>query len=77
MQVVERQLKETQVAVQALSSEKQQLQDEDEELIKRRAKLEFDVRDLRDRVADDHQSKVRGMNGGREGERGGVYLHCL
>lgn len=59
IEVVERQLKETQVAVQALSSEKQQLQDEDEELIKRRAKLEFDVRDLRDRVADDHQSKER------------------
>ena len=72
MQVVERQLKETQVAVQALSSEKQQLQDEDEELIKRRAKLEFDVRDLRDRVADDHQSKVRG----REREGGSIFIAC-
>ena len=54
---LERELKETTVSLQSLTSEKCQLQDEDQEFIKRRAKLEFDVKDLEEGVADDQKSK--------------------
>ena len=46
------------MSLQSLTSEKCQLQDEDQELIKRRAKLEFDVKDLEEGVADDKSAKV-------------------
>ena len=41
-----------------VGSEKHQLQDEDQEHIKRRAKLEFDVKDLEEGVVDDQRAKV-------------------
>ena len=58
LQSLERELKETTVSLQSLMSEKHQLQDEDQELIKRRAKLEFDVKDLEEGVVDDQKAKV-------------------
>ena len=45
--------------LQSLQSERQQLQDDDQEMIKQRAKLEFDVKDLEESLADDAQSKVQ------------------
>lgn len=56
---LERELKEKQASLQSLTSERQQLREEDQELIKRRAKLEFDVKDLEEGVDDDQKNKER------------------
>ena len=57
-QSLERQLKETSTSLQSLTTDKHQLQDEDQDMIKRRAKLEFDVKDLEEGVVDDQKKKV-------------------
>lgn len=51
-------MREISASQQSLSSERQQLRDEDQDMIKRRAKLEFDVKDLEEGVADDQANKV-------------------
>ena len=51
-------MKELEVALTTLQSEKQQLAEDDQEMIRRRAKLEFDVRDLEESLVDDKTSKV-------------------
>ncbi len=58
-QSLERELREISASVQALTSERQQLRDEDQDMIKRRAKLEFDVKDLEEGVSDDQTNKVQ------------------
>ena len=57
-QSLERELKELSVTLQTLQSEKQQLAEDDQEMIKQRAKLEFDVKDLEESLVDDRNSKV-------------------
>lgn len=59
LQSIEREMKEASSSLQSLGREKKQLQEEDQEMIKRRAKLEFDVKDLEEGVADDQRLKVR------------------
>ena len=44
--------------LQTLQTEKQQLVEDDQEMIKQRAKLEFDVKDLEESLADDGKAKV-------------------
>ena len=46
------------MSLQTLQSEKQQLAEDDQEMIRRRAKLEFDVKDLEENLVDDKHSKV-------------------
>ena len=43
--------------MQSLSSERDQLRDEDQELVKQRAKLEFDVKDLEEGMAEDQKKR--------------------
>lgn len=51
-------MKELEVSLQTLQSERQQLSDDDQEMIRQRAKLEFDVKDLEESLVDDKKSKV-------------------
>lgn len=46
------------MTLQTLQSEKQQLSEDDQEMIKQRAKLEFDVKDLEENLVEDGKSKV-------------------
>ena len=46
------------MTLQTLQTEKQQLAEDDQEMIKQRAKLEFDVKDLEESLMDDGNSKV-------------------
>ena len=55
---MEREVKELTVTLQTLQSEKQQLTEDDQEMIRQRAKLEFDVKDLEESMVDDRKSKV-------------------
>ena len=48
------------------AAEKSQLEEELKELVKTRAKMEMDMRDMEKRVAEDESTAVRGT-GGREG----------
>ena len=43
--------------MQSLSSERGQLREEDQELVKQRAKLEFDVKDLEEGMAEDQKKR--------------------
>jgi structural maintenance of chromosome 3 (chondroitin sulfate proteoglycan 6) len=54
---LEREVKELEVSLQTLQSEKQQLAEDDQEMIRHRAKLEFDVKDLEESLVDDKKSK--------------------
>ena len=47
------------MTLQTLQTEKQQLAEDDQEMIKQRAKLEFDVKDLEESLMDDGNSKVQ------------------
>lgn len=58
VQSLEREVKELTVTLQTLQSEKQQLTEDDQEMIRQRAKLEFDVKDLEESLVDDKKSKV-------------------
>ena len=51
-------MKELSVTLQTLQSEKQQLTEDDQEMIKQRAKLEFDVKDLEESLENDVNSRV-------------------
>ena len=51
-------MKELGVTLQTLQSEKQQLAEDDQEMIKQRAKLEFDVKDLEESLENDGKSRV-------------------
>ena len=51
-------MKELEVALHTLQSERQQLAEDDQEMIRQRAKLEFDVKDLEESLVDDKKSKV-------------------
>lgn len=51
-------MKELEVLLQTLQSERQQLAEDDQEMIRQRAKLEFDVKDLEESLVDDKKSKV-------------------
>lgn len=55
---MEKQLKELSTALQSSSSEKKQLEDERQEHIKQRAKMELDLKDLEVSVNEDKASKV-------------------
>ena len=57
-QSLEREVKELNVTLQTLQSEKQQLTEDDQEMIKQRAKLEFDVKDLEESLENDVNSRV-------------------
>ena len=57
-QSLEREVKELTVTLHTLQSEKQQLSEDDQEMIRQRAKLEFDVKDLEENLVDDRKSKV-------------------
>ena len=52
-------MKELGVSLQTLQSERQQLTEDDQEMIRQRAKLEFDVKDLEESLADDGKVKVK------------------
>lgn len=47
------------VTLQTLQAERQQLEEDDQEMIRQRAKLEFDVKDLEESLVDDGKSKVQ------------------
>lgn len=47
------------MTLQTLQSEKQQLSEDDQEMIKQRAKLELDVKDLEESLVEEGQAKVR------------------
>ncbi|CAI8049212.1 Structural maintenance of chromosomes protein 3 [Geodia barretti] len=55
---LEREVKELEVSLHTLQSERQQLAEDDQEMIRQRAKLEFDVKDLEESLVDDKKSKV-------------------
>ena len=55
---MERKLNESRAAAQSLVSEKRQLQDEGQEMIKLRAQLEFQVKDLEGNIDDERSTKV-------------------
>ena len=57
-QSLERELRSTSSQASGLLKERQQLQDELQEQIKRRAKVEFSVKDLEQNVEDDQSAKV-------------------
>ena len=57
-QSLEREVKELEVSLHTLQSERQQLAEDDQEMIRQRAKLEFDVKDLEESLVDDKKSKV-------------------
>ena len=46
------------MTLQSLQSEKQQLSEDDQEMIKQRAKLELDVKDLEESLVEDGMAKV-------------------
>ena len=52
-------MKELNVTLQTLQAERQQLEEDDQEMIRQRAKLEFDVKDLEESLVDDGKSKVQ------------------
>ena len=47
------------MTLQTLQSEKQQLSEDDQEMIKQRAKLELDVKDLEESLVEDGMAKVQ------------------
>lgn len=63
---MEKQLKELSTALQSSTSEKKQLEEERQEHIKQRAKMELDLKDLEIGVNEDKASKVL-MHYGIEG----------
>jgi len=58
VQAIEKQLKELSTALHSCRGEKKQLEDERQEHIKQRAKMELDLKDLEDSVNEDKASKV-------------------
>ena len=58
VQAIEKQLKELSTALHSCRSEKKQLEDERQEHIKQRAKMELDLNDLEVSVNEDKTSKV-------------------
>ena len=59
-------MKELEVTLQTLQSERQQLAEDDQEMIRQRAKLEFDVKDLEESLMDDKKSKVNNSTSARQ-----------
>ncbi len=57
-QSLERKMREVGVSLDSLTTERRQLQDENQELIKQRAQMEFSVKDLQQNVEDDEINKV-------------------
>ncbi len=51
-------MREVGVSLDSLTTERRQLQDENQELIKQRAQMEFSVKDLQQNVEDDEINKV-------------------
>ena len=60
-QRLEHRLKELEGQKTAAASEKQQLQDECQQLIQRKTKLELDIRDLETSVTEDASAKVTSL----------------
>ena len=65
-QALDSDLKECGVKLSTAAAEKSQLEEELKELVKTRAKMEMDMRDMEKRVAEDESTAVR-ERGGREG----------
>lgn len=75
LQSLEHELRTTSSALSGLSEERQQLQDELQEQIKQRAKMEFNVKDMEQSVQDDQAAKVK-MSKGRKG-KGDSGRRCI
>ena len=56
-QTLEREHKDVTSNMHTTSSEREQLREEDQELVKQRAKLEFDVKDLEEGMAEDQKKR--------------------
>lgn len=57
VETLEREHKDVTGNMQSLSTERDQLREEDQELVKQRAKLEFDVKDLEEGMAEDQKKR--------------------
>ena len=57
-QALERDIRDIGVSLASLSGERTQLQEEHQDMIKRRAQMEFSVKDLEQNVSDDMSNKV-------------------
>ena len=58
-------------------AEKSQLEEELKELVKSRAKMEMDMRDMEKRVAEDESTTVRGGAVGRDSGASGPQSLCV